>query len=172
MPGRDVDSADLLARVRAAIEESVSVKRAVLELCEADIARAAEIVIDVFRSGSKLLAFGNGGSASDAQHLAAELAGRYVRERPGLPALALCANTSDVTAIGNDYGFDRVFARLIEAHGRPGDVASKPHASAGCARSASPARAAASSREWWTFRSPCPRTRRRASRRRTSPWCT
>jgi len=123
MPGRDLDSADLLARVRAAIEESVSVKRAVLELCEADIARAAAVVIETFRSGGKLLAFGNGGSASDAQHLAAELAGRYVRERPGLPALALCANTSDVTAIGNDYGFDRVFARLIEAHGRSGDVA-------------------------------------------------
>ena len=123
MPSRDLDSADLLARVRAAIEESVSVKRAVLELCETDIARAAEVVIETFRSGGKLLAFGNGGSASDAQHLAAELAGRYVRERPGLPALALCANTSDVTAIGNDYGFDRVFARLIEAHGGVGDVA-------------------------------------------------
>jgi D-sedoheptulose 7-phosphate isomerase len=80
-------------------------------------------VIECFREGHKLLAFGNGGSASDAQHLCAELAGRYVRERPGLPALALTANTSDLTAIGNDYGFDRVFARLIEAHGSAGDVA-------------------------------------------------
>ena len=123
MPGRDVDNPDFLARVRDAIEESAAVKRAALEQCGGSIARAAEIVIETFRDGGKLLAFGNGGSASDAQHLAAELAGRYVRERPGLPALALSANTSDLTAIGNDYGFDRVFARLIQAHGRAGDVA-------------------------------------------------
>ena len=80
-------------------------------------------MIAALRGGSKLLAFGNGGSAADAQHLAAELAGRFERERPALPALALTANTSDLTAIGNDYGFEQVFARLVEAHGRPGDVA-------------------------------------------------
>jgi D-sedoheptulose 7-phosphate isomerase len=123
MSARHAESADLLAAVRAAIEESVAVKRAALELCETSIARAAEVAIETFRNGGKLLAFGNGGSAADAQHLAAELAGRYGRERPGLPALALCANTSDITAIGNDYGFERIFARLIEAHGRAGDVA-------------------------------------------------
>jgi len=112
-----------LARVRAAFEDSVATKRSTLDECGSAIAAAAERVIECFRAGHKLLAFGNGGSASDAQHLCAELAGRYVRERPGLPALALTANTSDLTAIGNDYGYDRVFARLIEAHGSAGDVA-------------------------------------------------
>jgi len=112
-----------LARIRTAFEDSVATKRTTLEACAVPIAAAAERVIECFRAGHKLLAFGNGGSASDAQHLCAELAGRYVRERPGLPALALTANTSDLTAIGNDYGYDRVFARLVEAHGRAGDVA-------------------------------------------------
>jgi D-sedoheptulose 7-phosphate isomerase len=112
-----------LARIRAAFDDSVATKRATLETCAEPIATAAERVIECFRAGHTLLAFGNGGSASDAQHLCAELAGRYVRERPGLPALALTSNTSDLTAIGNDYGYDRVFARLVEAHGRAGDVA-------------------------------------------------
>jgi len=112
-----------LARVRAAFEDSIATKRATLEASAGAIARAADRIIDCLRADRKLLAFGNGGSASDAQHLCAELAGRYVRERPGLPAIALTANSSELTAIGNDYGFDRVFARLVEAHGRPGDVA-------------------------------------------------
>jgi D-sedoheptulose 7-phosphate isomerase len=111
------------ASVRAAFEESIATQRAALEACGGAIADAAERAIGCFRAGHKLLAFGNGGSASDAQHLCAELAGRYVRERPALPAIALTANTSDITAIGNDYGYDRVFARLVEAHGREGDVA-------------------------------------------------
>ncbi len=112
-----------LARVRAAFEDSIATKRATLEASAGAIVWAADRIIECFRADRKLLAFGNGGSASDAQHLCAELAGRYVRERPGLPAIALTANSSDLTAIGNDYGFDRVFARLVEAHGRPGDVA-------------------------------------------------
>ena len=111
------------ARVRAAFAESIAAKRATADASAGAIAAAAERVILAFRAGHKLLAFGNGGSASDAQHLCTELAGRYVRERPGLPAIALTANTSDLTAIGNDYGYDRVFARLVEAHGRAGDVA-------------------------------------------------
>jgi D-sedoheptulose 7-phosphate isomerase len=112
-----------LARVRESFEESVRVKRETLELAGARIAEAAERLVQVFRRGGKLLAFGNGGSAADAQHLAAELAGRFDRERPGLPAMALTANSSDLTAIGNDYGFERVFARLIQAHARTGDAA-------------------------------------------------
>ncbi len=112
-----------LARIRAAFEDGVATKRATLDACEGAIAAAAERVIECFGAGHTLLAFGNGGSASDAQHLCAELAGRYLRERPGLPALALTANSSDLTAIGNDYGYDRVFARLVQAHGRAGDVA-------------------------------------------------
>ncbi len=111
-----------LARVRASLEESARLKLEMLELAGERIAAAAELLVGSFRAGGKLLAFGNGGSAADAQHLASELAGRFDRERPGLPALALTANTSDLTAIGNDYGFERVFARLVEAHGREGDV--------------------------------------------------
>ena len=125
--GRDMDGRKerdaRTASIRAAFEDSIAAKRATLEACEGAIAAAAERVIECFRTDHKLLAFGNGGSASDAQHLCAELAGRYVRERPGLPAIALTANSSDLTAISNDYGYERVFARLVEAHGRAGDVA-------------------------------------------------
>ncbi|MET9394496.1 SIS domain-containing protein [Streptomyces sp. NPDC006624] len=77
---------------------------------------------DVLAGGGRLLAAGNGGSAAQAQHLTAELVGRYRRERPAYSALALHAETSSVTAIGNDYGFDHVYARQVTAHGRPGDV--------------------------------------------------
>ena len=75
------------------------------------------------RAGGKLLFFGNGGSAADAQHLAAEFVGRFVRERAGLPAIALTTDSSILTAVGNDYGFDQIFARQVQALGRPGDVA-------------------------------------------------
>jgi D-sedoheptulose 7-phosphate isomerase len=84
-----------------------------------------EVVTLVARSmaaGGVLLACGNGGSAADAQHIAAELTGRFFRDRRPLPALALHGNTSSLTAIGNDYGYDEVFAREVGAHGRPGDV--------------------------------------------------
>ncbi|MEU6804207.1 D-sedoheptulose-7-phosphate isomerase [Streptomyces neyagawaensis] len=77
---------------------------------------------DVLPAGGRLLAAGNGGSAAQAQHLTAELVGRYQRERPAYSAISLHAETSSVTAIGNDYGFDHVFARQVAAHGRPGDV--------------------------------------------------
>jgi D-sedoheptulose 7-phosphate isomerase len=81
------------------------------------------MLVDAFDHGRKVLLFGNGGSAADAQHIAAEFVGRFAFDRPPLPALALSVNTSCVTAIGNDYGFDLVFSRQIEALGRPGDVA-------------------------------------------------
>ena len=117
------DARDPAARVRAILEESARVK-CVLAAQSADaIARAAALLAACFRSGRKALLFGNGGSAADAQHIAAEWCGRLSRERSALPAIALTANTSDLTALGNDYGFERVFARLVEAHGRPGDVA-------------------------------------------------
>ncbi|WP_055717167.1 D-sedoheptulose-7-phosphate isomerase [Streptomyces torulosus] len=77
---------------------------------------------DVLPAGGRLLAAGNGGSAAQAQHLTAELVGRYQRERPAYSAISLHAETSSVTAIGNDYGFDHVFARQVAAHGRPGDL--------------------------------------------------
>jgi D-sedoheptulose 7-phosphate isomerase len=84
---------------------------------------AAEALVAAYRAGHKALFFGNGGSAADSQHLAAEFLGRYLREREPLPAVALNANSSAVTAIGNDYGYDQVFARQLEALGSPGDVA-------------------------------------------------
>jgi D-sedoheptulose 7-phosphate isomerase len=87
-----------------------------------DLVAAAELVAECLRGGGKLLLCGNGGSAADAQHLAAEFVGRFLRERTGLPALALTVNTSTLTALGNDYGFDALFARQVQAHGRPGDV--------------------------------------------------
>lgn len=80
-------------------------------------------IVDSLRSGGKVLFFGNGGSAADAQHLAAEFTGRYLRERPTLPAVALGVNPSSATAIGNDYGFDLLFARELDALGKHGDVA-------------------------------------------------
>ncbi len=80
-------------------------------------------LVECLRSGGKILAFGNGGSAADAQHLAAELVGRFLRERAGLPALALTTDPAVITAIGNDMGFDAVFRRQVEAHGQAGDVA-------------------------------------------------
>jgi D-sedoheptulose 7-phosphate isomerase len=114
---------DAAAQVRAILEESARVKRALAAESAEAIAQGAAMLADCFRDGGKALLFGNGGSAADAQHIAAEWCGRLSRERIALPAIALTANTSDITALGNDYGFDRVFARLIEAHGRPGDVA-------------------------------------------------
>jgi D-sedoheptulose 7-phosphate isomerase len=110
-------------RLRRSFEASALVKRETERACGDAIALAGELLLETLRGGSQVLAFGNGGSASDAQHFAAELAGRFDGERPALPAIALGANSSDLTAIGNDYGFERVFARLIEAHGRPGDLA-------------------------------------------------
>jgi len=84
---------------------------------------AAAAILDAFQRGGTLLLFGNGGSASDAQHVAAEFVGRFQRERAAMAAIALTTDTSVLTSIGNDYAFDRVFARQIEALGRPGDVA-------------------------------------------------
>jgi len=114
---------DDAAFVRGLLEESARVKRAVAQTLAGEIAQAAGWIADAYRAGGKTLLFGNGGSASDAQHIAAEWTGRLTRDRPALPSIALSTNTSDVTAIGNDYGFDRLYARLVEAHGRSGDVA-------------------------------------------------
>jgi D-sedoheptulose 7-phosphate isomerase len=89
----------------------------------AAVCAAAAAMAQALRAGNKVLFFGNGGSAADAQHLAAELTGRFLRERRSLPGLALSTNTSSVTAIGNDYGYDEVFARPLAGLGAAGDVA-------------------------------------------------
>lgn len=86
------------------------------------IMKAVSMLADAFAAGNGLLVMGNGGSAADAQHFAAEMVGRFMTERRALPAIALTTDTSILTAIGNDYGFDRVFSRQIEALARPGDV--------------------------------------------------
>lgn len=86
------------------------------------VAEAAGVVVSALRGGAKVMLCGNGGSAADAQHIAAELAGRLRRERAGLPALALTVNPSVLTAVSNDYGYEMVFARQVEAIGREGDV--------------------------------------------------
>jgi len=122
MSTRPAPSSAARERVRASLEESARVKRETAAACLAAIVDAGERLVEVLRGGGRVLALGNGGSASDAQHFAAELAGRFSAERPALPALALSANTSDLTAIGNDYGFEHVFARLVQAHGRAGDA--------------------------------------------------
>jgi D-sedoheptulose 7-phosphate isomerase len=111
--------------VRTSIRASIATKHDLLSSPEAvsNIARISEIMVDAFHRGNKVLLFGNGGSAADAQHIAAEFVGRFAFDRPPLPALALSVNSSSVTAIGNDYGFDLVFSRQIEALGCPGDVA-------------------------------------------------
>ena len=83
---------------------------------------AAELLVATFRAGGQLLSAGNGGSAAEALHLAEELSGRYRLDRPALPGLALCADPTALTCIGNDYGFDAVFSRQVEALGRPGDI--------------------------------------------------
>jgi D-sedoheptulose 7-phosphate isomerase len=102
--------------------ESLAVKQALRPLFPA-IARAADLLAGTYEQGGKALFFGNGGSAADAQHLAAELECRFRFDRRPLPALALHANTSTLSAVSNDYSFEDVFARLLTAHARPGDVA-------------------------------------------------
>ena len=107
-----------------AIGDSISVKKKILEdegLVNS-LHEIADECISAFRQGNRVLLAGNGGSAADAQHIAAEFVGRYAFDRPGLPAIALSTDTSMLTAIGNDYGFDRIFCRQLEANGRKGDV--------------------------------------------------
>lgn len=109
--------------LRANIEGSIEVHGRLIAECLPAMAAGAEALLAAYRTGHKALFFGNGGSAADAQHLAAEFVGRYRRERQPMPALALNANSSAVTAIGNDYGYEQVFARQLQALGAPGDVA-------------------------------------------------
>jgi D-sedoheptulose 7-phosphate isomerase len=116
---------DFERRVGRSIEASIAVKQRLLSSTEviSTVAKVSEILVGAFDQGNKALLFGNGGSAADAQHIAAEFVGRFAFDRPALPALALSTNSSCITAVGNDYGFDLVFSRQIEALGRPGDVA-------------------------------------------------
>ena len=109
--------------LRKNIERSIEVHSRLLEACLPAMSAAADALISAYRSGHKALFFGNGGSAADAQHLAAEFVGRYLRERRPMPAVALHGNSSAVTAIANDYGYEHVFSRPLEALAVAGDVA-------------------------------------------------
>jgi D-sedoheptulose 7-phosphate isomerase len=108
-------------RIEKHFAESIAVKQASLALAPA-IANAASLIVAALRRGGKVLSCGNGGSAADAQHFSSELLGRFESERPSLPAVALSTDTSTLTAVGNDYGYDQVFARQVGALGKPGDV--------------------------------------------------
>jgi D-sedoheptulose 7-phosphate isomerase len=111
------------AVVKAILDDTIALYTRMRGMDHAPIVRAAAAIRGAFADGGKLLIFGNGGSAADAQHLATELVGRFTRERAALPAIALTTDSSILTAVGNDYGFERVFVRQIDALGRPGDVA-------------------------------------------------
>lgn len=116
------DLAAMNDTIRAAIQESVEVKTRLLAESNTPLARIAVAMTEAFRNGGKVVLFGNGGSAADAQHVAAELVNRFLMERKALPALALTTDSSILTAMANDLGFDCVFARQVEALVRPGDV--------------------------------------------------
>lgn len=113
----------MIKTVESHMKKHIAVAEQVLNDMADDIASAARLMIDTLASGNTVLLCGNGGSAADAQHFAAELSGRYIREnRRPLPAIALTTDTSALTAIGNDFGFDRVFARQVQALARQDDL--------------------------------------------------
>jgi D-sedoheptulose 7-phosphate isomerase len=108
--------------VKNYFKESANVKIEFIDKNEENLKKCIEIIKNSLKNGNKLLICGNGGSAADAQHFAAEIVGRFKLERKGFPAIALTTDTSILTAIGNDYGFDKIFERQIEALGKKGDV--------------------------------------------------
>ncbi len=111
-------------RFKQSIAKSIEVKQQLLadEALIQHISHATDCIIAAVRRGNRVIFAGNGGSAADAQHLAAEFVSRFEFDRPGLPALSLSTDTSMITAIGNDYGYERLFLRQLQAQGRPGDV--------------------------------------------------
>ncbi|WP_233861857.1 phosphoheptose isomerase [Paraburkholderia adhaesiva] len=109
-------------RIQQHFRDSAAVMLAAMETLAVPIAAAVDTMFAALANSNKILACGNGGSAADAQHFAAELIGRFERERPGLPALALTTDASVLTAVANDYAFDQVFAKQVRALGQPGDV--------------------------------------------------
>jgi D-sedoheptulose 7-phosphate isomerase len=113
---------DLVARVSQHFADSVKTKQKSAELLSGPIAQAAEMMVQCLLANGKILACGNGGSAADSQHFAAELLGRFERERPGLAAIALTTDTSTLTAIANDYDYDQIFSKQVQALGQSNDV--------------------------------------------------
>jgi len=119
---RKATAGPLETQARGTLQETARTLSRVAASCAPAVAAAAEALVQCFENGGTAFFCGNGGSAADAQHFACEFAGRYLVERPGLPAVALNTNTSALTAIGNDYGYDEVFSRQLEGLGSPGDV--------------------------------------------------
>jgi D-sedoheptulose 7-phosphate isomerase len=113
---------DVASRIRMHFSDSAELKLAAAEVMAPHIARAAALMTECLLADGKVLACGNGGSAADAQHFAAEMVGRFERERPELPAISLCTDTSILTAIANDYDYAQVFAKQVRALGDAGDV--------------------------------------------------
>ena len=109
--------------IQRAFEESIAVKRAFAKEHLGTLVTVVELVAERLVAGNKILLFGNGGSAADAQHIAAEFVNRFMLERPPLPAIALTTDTSAITSIGNDYGFIEIYSKQVKALGREGDVA-------------------------------------------------
>lgn len=110
-------------RIKAELKESIEVKNLVIKSLVSQIETAAKWMIEALKKGNKILLFGNGGSAADAQHIAAELIGRYQKDRKPLPAIALTTDTSIITSLSNDYGFETIFAKQIEGLAKSGDIA-------------------------------------------------
>ena len=113
----------MLGAAAASVKKSIAAMEQLLATGLEDVVSAAETIASAFTDGKKLLCFGNGGSAADAQHFTAELVNRFQLERPGLPGIALTTDTSILTAIGNDYNFDQLFSKQIKALGLDGDIA-------------------------------------------------
>ena len=113
-----------LYRLRAGIDASIATKQALLadEALLRQVVTTGDLMIAAFRRGNKVIFAGNGGSAADAQHLAAEFVSRFEFDRPGLPSISLATDTSMITAIGNDYGYENLFKRQLQAQARPGDI--------------------------------------------------
>ncbi len=109
-------------RIQQQFFDSADLKYAAAEAMTRPLAQAVHVILETITNGGKVLACGNGGSAGDAQHFAAEFVGRFERDRPGLAAISLATDTSILTAIANDYSFDQVFAKQVHALGQPGDV--------------------------------------------------
>ena len=122
-PAAETTEERMLRQIAASAAESAAARQRFFEASSTDVAQAAQLIVASLRAGGKLLVFGNGGSAADAQHIAAELTFRMGRTRAAIAALALTTDTSILTAVSNDHAFDHVFARQIQALGREGDVA-------------------------------------------------
>jgi D-sedoheptulose 7-phosphate isomerase len=111
------------SHVAQALREGLAVRERTIALLTPLIEQSAQVIIDALRAGHKILIFGNGGSAAEAQHFSGELVGRYKAERSSLPAIALSTDSSILTCVGNDYSYEDVFARQVQAYGKAGDVA-------------------------------------------------